>query len=75
MWCRPSSPDFAGGMGSPFSSVPKYALFAIASITMVSHGFRFKFFKISAIFLMLPGLGDQPLAVRSTTSDPIVSAV
>jgi hypothetical protein len=40
----------------------------------VSHGVRFRFFSISAIFLMLPGLGDQPLAVRSTTSDPFSAA-
>ena len=46
----------------------------MASITMVSHGFKSKFFKISATFFMLPGLGDQPLAVRSTTSDPFSAA-
>jgi len=28
----------------------------------------------SATFLMLPGLGDQPLAVRSTTNDPFSAA-
>ncbi len=41
---------------------------------MVSHGCRFKFLSTSATFLMLPGLGDQPLAFRSTTNDPFSAA-
>jgi hypothetical protein len=41
---------------------------------MVSQGCRFKFLSTSATFLMLPGLGDQPLAVRSTTNDPFSAA-
>jgi hypothetical protein len=41
---------------------------------MVSHGFRFRFLSTSATFLMLPGLEDQPLAVRSTTNNPFLAA-
>ncbi len=57
---RPSSSNFAAGMGSPSSSVPKKAEFDIRSIMLVSCSMSLKFFNISHSLLILPDL-------RSTT--------